>query len=160
MPRYAIEWAVPSTVLRLFSVYGPGQRSDMALHRICEAALGGPAFTLLGTGLCRRDLTYVDDVVAAIVTAGLNPLEPATVLNIAGGRAVSVAELIEMVELVGGRPVPVVVERAAPGDVSVTRGDSARAHRLLGWAPLTTLEEGVACELAWHRSRAPATIPG
>ncbi|MGE3620579.1 MAG: NAD-dependent epimerase/dehydratase family protein [Acidimicrobiia bacterium] len=157
---YAESWGVPTVMLRLFTVYGPRQRPDMALHRICAAALAGVPFARFGSGRARRDLTFVDDAVAAFLAAATADLAPATALNVAGGSTASLTELIDLVGSLAGAEVRIDDCPAQPGDVEVTSGDVEASGRLLGWAPSTPLAEGVARQLAWHRQAAPATIPG
>lgn len=143
-----------STVaLRYFTVYGPGQRPDMACHRLIEAGLGGPAFHQRGDGRQRRELTHVDDVVRATVAAVHADVAPVTVCNVGGGSVTSMSELRAVVESVLGRAVPVVAGRTAPGDPGRTAADLCRATRLLGWAPEVGLYEGLAEQAAWHQAR-------
>jgi nucleoside-diphosphate-sugar epimerase len=148
---YASNHRVPTVELRYFTVYGPRQRPDMALHRLLSAALTGTPFPLYGDGERVRDFTYVGDVVAATATAGVLPLEPGTVLNVAGGSATSLADLIAMVEAEVGRPVPIERHNVQPGDVDRTGGDTSRARRLLGWEPRTGVRDGVAAQADWQR---------
>src|SRR5690606_34569310 len=82
---YAANWGVPTVSLRYFTVYGPRQRPDMAMHRLVASALGGPAFPLFGDGSHVRDFTYVADVVKANVAAATADVARGTVINIAGG---------------------------------------------------------------------------
>jgi UDP-glucuronate 4-epimerase len=157
---YGDAWGVPSVLLRLFTVYGPGQRPDMAVHRLCEAACGGERFARFGSGRARRDLTYVEDAVTAFLAAAAADLAPATPINVAGGSVTSLQELIGLVGSLAGQVVPIEDRPAEPGDVEMTAGDVSRAAELLGWRPSTPLVEGLAVQLAWHRSRAAATISG
>jgi UDP-glucuronate 4-epimerase len=148
---YAASWDVPSVLLRLFTVYGPGQRPDMATFRLVEAALGGPPFPLYGDGTQRREFTYVGDVVRAFQLAATADLGPATALNVAGGSSVPMTELIERVGIAAGAPVPVERRHAEPGDVAVTAADTRRTTSRLGWTPVVGLDDGLRAQVAWHR---------
>lgn len=139
---------LPVTALRYFSVYGPRQRPDMGLRRLFEAARSGTAFPRYGDGSQVRDLTYVGDVVDATIAAGEVELPPGTVLNVAGGSAVSLTELIDHVGRLAG-PVEVDERPAQPGDVARTGGDTRRIREALGWTPATGLDEGLARMAAW-----------
>jgi UDP-glucuronate 4-epimerase len=150
---YAANWGLPTVSLRYFTVYGPRQRPDMAMHRLCEAARTGTAFPLFGDGSARRDFTFVADVVAANVAAAAAEVEPGTVVNIAGGGDTSMTELIDLVGEVAGAPVAVDRRPAQPGDVDRTGGTIEQARALLGWSPAVTLRAGVAAQVEWHRSR-------
>jgi UDP-glucuronate 4-epimerase len=155
---YGANFGVPTVSLRYFTVFGPRQRPDMAVHRLCEAALGRAVFERYGDGSQRRELTYVDDVVRATLAAGSAELAPGTVCNVAGGGEITVAELVALVEEVAGAPVAQVARPPQPGDQARNRGDTGRARALLGWAPEISLRDGIARQLAWHRAH-PATSP-
>lgn len=138
--------------LRYFTVYGPRQRPDMAIRRLCEAALGGTAFRLHGSGHQSRDFTHVDDAVDATVRA-MHAGSPDPVLNIGGGEEASLISLVEAVSSLAGRPVSFVRSEAQAGDVSRTRADSTRARRGLGWRPRVGLTAGLRSELDWVADR-------
>jgi UDP-glucuronate 4-epimerase len=148
------ELGVPTVSLRYFTVYGPRQRPDMALHRLIEAALSGARFPLFGDGRQVRDLTFVADVVEAnMAAAEARALPPATVLNIAGGTVTSLRSVIEMVEELLGRSVEIDQRPAQRGDVRETSGSTALAADLLGWRPRVALQDGVTEQIAWHVAR-------
>lgn len=145
--------------LRFFTVYGPRQRPDMAIRRLCEAALGGPPFELSGDGSQSRDFTYVDDAVDATVRA-LRAERPGGVLNIGGGYEATMLTVIAMLTSMTGMALPIRRGHVQVGDVRRTGADTGRARRRLGWAPQTGLLDGLRSELAWVRtgrgsSRAP-----
>jgi nucleoside-diphosphate-sugar epimerase len=140
---------LPVTALRYFSVYGPRQRPDMGLRRLFDAAATGSPFPRYGDGSQVRDLTYVGDVVDATVLAAERDLEPGGVLNVAGGSAVTLAELIERVEVVTGRAIEVDQQAAQAGDVARTGGDTTRIGEALGWTPATSLDDGLAAMADW-----------
>lgn len=150
---YAENFGLPVVSLRYFTVYGPGQRPDMATHRLFEAALNGSTFPLYGTGEQLRDFTYVGDVVRANLLASEADVEPGLVVNIAGGGECSMLELIEMVEQVAGRPIDLDRRDHERGDVYRTGGAIELAHRQLGWSPETRLQEGLEHQHEWHLSR-------
>jgi nucleoside-diphosphate-sugar epimerase len=149
---YGANFGVPTASLRYFTVYGPRQRPDMALHRMIEATLDGRPFPLFGDGSQVRDFTFVDDIVAATISAATADLEPATVLNAAGGGSTTMTRLVEIVSDAVGRPVEIDWRKAQPGDVRATGGSIERAKELLGWVPQVGLAEGVARQVAWHRA--------
>lgn len=150
---YAANWGVPTVILRYFTVYGPRQRPDMAIHRFVNAALKGEEVALFGDGEQRRDFTYVTDVVAATIAAAFRDLEPGTVVNVAGGSDCTVNELIDLIAAEVGTPLAVRREPAQAGDVSRTLADTTRARELLAWTPALSLSEGVSHQVRWHRER-------
>lgn len=150
---YARNWGVPTVSLRYFTVYGPRQRPDMAMHRMIEAALSGQPFPLFGDGYQTRDFTYVDDVVEANLIAASSNLPIGTVLNVAGGTAASLLDVVEIVEGLTGRSVPLDHRPSERGDVLRTGGSTERAERLLGWRPRVSLVEGLSRQVRWHVAR-------
>src|SRR4051812_1713803 len=152
---YAANYGLPATMLRYFTFYGPRQRPDMGIHRFIESAINGDPLPLYGDGQQVRDFTYVGDVVDATAKAGMaTELAPGTVLNIAGGSATTVNELIELISTKVGCDVNIERKPPQAGDVQATGGSVARARSLLGWAPRVGLADGVALQAAWHLSRA------
>ena len=147
---YAENFAVPTTSLRYFTVYGPRQRPDMAIHRLVEAARHGHSFPLFGDGEQIRDFTFVADVVDANVRAATAKLPAGTVMNIAGGGSTRLIDLVELVGTSVGAPVHIDWQPAQPGDVRRTGGSIELARQLLGWEPMVDLAAGVAQQVEWH----------
>jgi nucleoside-diphosphate-sugar epimerase len=150
---YAANWALPTVSLRYFTVYGPRQRPDMAMHRLLEAGLSGASFPLYGDGSAVRDFTYVDDVVRANIAAADRDCEPGAVVNIAGGSSVTMTELLALAADVLGQSPTIDRQPDQPGDVARTGGTTVRADVLLDWTPATDLRSGVTAQAAWHRAR-------
>jgi len=138
---YRVTCGVPTVSLRLFTVYGPRQRPDMAFFRLVNAALGGQPFLLYGDGEQSRDYTYVGDVVTAMRQAALSPWTG--VANIGGGSRTTMNQAIETVSALA-RPVDVVRLQAQRGDVRHTAADTSVARDRFGYAPSVGLEDGLA----------------
>jgi nucleoside-diphosphate-sugar epimerase len=137
---YRGAYEVPTASLRLFTVYGPRQRPDMAFSRLVDCALLQKPFQLYGDGSQTRDFTFVADVVAAMRNAAIS--DWCGVANIGGGDRKSLAEVIGIVEdLIG--PVDVVRGPRIEGDVAHTGADTSLATTAFGFAPMTTLVEGL-----------------
>jgi nucleoside-diphosphate-sugar epimerase len=154
---YAANHGVPTVALRYFTVYGPRQRPDMAFARFLNAALEGRPVPVFGTGEQVRDFTYVADVAAANLAAATAPLEPGTVLNIAGGSSVSVNALLALLGELLGTEVRTDHLPVQPGDVAVTGGSIDAARDLLGWAPRIDLRTGLAAQVAYLTTRPVAS---
>ena len=150
---YSRNFGVPTVALRYFTVFGPRQRPDMAMHRLFEAALTRRPFPRYGSGEQIRDFTFVSDVVEANVRAATAEVPGGTVLNIAGGSSVSLNTVIDIVGDVIGSPVPIEVEDRQAGDVDRTGGAIGEAARILGWVPEVSVEEGLARQGEWHLGR-------
>jgi UDP-glucuronate 4-epimerase len=155
---YAQNFGLPVVSLRLFTVYGPGQRPDMATHRLIRASLVGEKFPMFGDGSQLRSFTYVDDVVAAAIATIDRNLEPGVVFNISGGTTCSLIEMIEAVEDATGQPVPIDRRDVEAGDVTRTDAIIDKSRDLLGWRPRTGLREGVARQVEWMRDHLDASI--
>ncbi len=150
---YAANHGLSTVSLRYFTVYGPRQRPDMAFHRLIEGALDQQPFPLYGDGSHVRDFTYVGDVVRANLAAGCAEVTAGTVVNVCAGGSTVLRDVIEAVGDAVGAPVPVEQQPEQPGDVQRTGGSNDAARRLLGWEPRTSLAEGIAAQVEWHRAR-------
>jgi UDP-glucuronate 4-epimerase len=153
---FAANWGLPTVALRYFTVFGPRQRPDMSIHRLCEAAIGGDPFPLFGDGAQIREFTYVADIVAGNLAAADADVAPGTVVNLAGGAEITISDLIALVESIAGSAIAVDRRPGEPGDSRRNGGAIDRARELLGWEPTVSLRDGIAAQLEWHRSRAPA----
>jgi nucleoside-diphosphate-sugar epimerase len=139
---YRANFGTPTASLRLFTVYGPGQRPDMAFSRLIGAALRGDCFPLYGDGRQTRDFTYVADVTSAMRAAALSGWTG--VANIGGGSRTSLVEVIRIVASLAGREVKAERRPPQPGDVRDTAADTAVARRAFGYVPAVPLAEGLA----------------
>ena len=147
---FHLQFDVPVVGLRYFTVFGPGQRPDMAFNRFIRMALENVPLTIFGDGKQRRDFTFVGDAVAATLNAGGTGV-PGGVYNIAGGSQVSVAEVIEALGDVLGIEVPVTYEAEIPGDVRETHADSSRARHDLAYEPEVGFREGLGRQVRWQQ---------
>ncbi|HSV40498.1 MAG TPA: NAD-dependent epimerase/dehydratase family protein [Nocardioidaceae bacterium] len=138
---YRVSAGVPTASLRLFTVYGPRQRPDMAFSRLVDAAISGEPFLLYGDGEQSRDFTYVGDVVAAFRSAALTPWTG--VANIGGGSRTTMNEIVSTVSELA-RPVDVMRLPVQRGDVRHTAADTTVAREAFGYQPTVTLREGLA----------------
>jgi nucleoside-diphosphate-sugar epimerase len=132
---------LPTVSLRFFTVYGPGQRPDMAFSRLVDCAMTGQPFLLYGDGEQSRDFTFVDDIVNAVRLSALSPWTG--VANIGGGSRTTMNRVIDLVSGLA-RSVDVVRLPAQRGDVRHTSADTTVAREAFGYAPTVPLEEGLA----------------
>lgn len=152
---YSATLGLPTVCLRYFSVYGPRQRPDMALHRIIEAALGKGTFVVNGRGSQSRSFTYVADVAGATALAGCLELSDGATetMNIAGAESCSILDLVGHVSRIAGIDTPRVFANSLPGDPPQSSGDISRAADVLGWSPRHTIANGIERQLEWHLQR-------
>ena len=149
---YAKGVGVPTVSVRYFTIFGPRQRPDMAFTRFIEATLEGRPIEVFGDGLQSRDFTYVDDAVTATIAAASDG-RVGEAYNVAGGNQATVLEVIEILERLAGNEIAVQHLPAVTGDARKTGADTSKARRDLGYAPATSLEQGLARQLDAQRAR-------
>ena len=150
---YAHLYGLRFVALRFFTVYGPRQRPDLAIHKFARRMLDGEPIPVYGDGSTRRDYTFVADTVQGIVAAMHYDASPYAVVNLGNDRTVSLADLIASLERALG--VKAVIDRQPeqPGDVPQTWASLDKARRLLDYAPQTSLDDGLATFAAWLRTQ-------
>jgi UDP-glucuronate 4-epimerase len=161
---------LPTTCFRFFTVYGPWGRPDMALFKFVSAIDKGEPIEIYGEGAMRRDFTYIDDLVEAIVrlverppvqgdpivadgvTDTLSPVAPWRVVNIAGGTPCGLLDFVDAIEAALGRPAVRELLPMQPGDVRETFADHRLLKALTGFRPATPVAAGVAAFVDWYGS--------
>ena len=141
-----------TSALRFFTVYGPRQRPDMAIHKFARLILDGKEVPVFGDGTSQRDYTYVDDAVGGILGA-LGRDDGFEVYNIGESRTVGLNELVALLEKSLGKSARIKKLPDQPGDVKRTYADISKAKANLGYAPSTPIEEGIAKFCEWIRDR-------
>jgi UDP-glucuronate 4-epimerase len=141
--------------LRFFTVYGPRQRPDLAIHKFATRMRAGQPIPVFGDGSTRRDYTFIDDIVSGIRGAMEYRTTPFEVVNLGNNQTVSLEEMIRALERALG--IEAVIDRQPdqPGDVPQTWADIEKARRLLGYAPRTSLPEGLARFAEWLTAEEP-----
>lgn len=160
---YAHLYRLPQTGLRFFTVYGPWGRPDMAMWLFTKAILAGAPIHVFGEGNMRRDFTYIDDIVTGVVAALDNPPPddgeekaggskgPHRLYNIGNHRSEELTRMIALIEQACGRAAEKLLLPMQPGDVRDTYADISAIQRDLGFAPTTSIDEGVPKFVAWYR---------
>lgn len=141
----------PGTILRYFSVYGPGQRPDMAYRRFIDQALRGQTITVFGSGEQTRSNTYIDDIVEGTVNA-LAEAPPGEIFNLSGKKEKSINEALEIIEREVGKPISITRKETARGDQARTAGDSSRATESFGFENKVALEVGLKRQVQWQQT--------
>jgi UDP-glucuronate 4-epimerase len=140
--------------LRFFTVYGPRQRPDLAIHAFARRMVEGRTVTIFGDGTQARDYTYCDDIVAGVLAA-LRWTEDASIgvetFNLGGNRSVPTGAMVDEIAMALG--ITPKIERAPmqPGDVQRTAADLTKSGAVLGYAPRTPFREGIRRFVAWFR---------
>jgi UDP-glucuronate 4-epimerase len=151
-------YGIPTTCLRFFTVYGPRQRPEMAIHKFVRAVLERKPVPFYGDGSTRRDYTYVDDIVDGVMRA-LDRCEGYEIYNLGESATTSLAELVEMIgEACGLEPI-LDRQPLQPGDVAITYADVSKARERLGYRPSTSVRDGLSRFLAWYRAQHSAPRP-
>lgn len=138
--------------LRLFTVYGPRQRPDLAIRSFAERIAAGEPLPLFGDGSTIRDYTFVDDIVRGFRAAVDLPLDqPMRTINLGAGSPITLLDLVQSLERALGRGARIDWQPEQPGDVPATHASIERARELLGYQPQVSLDDGVARFVAWQR---------
>jgi UDP-glucuronate 4-epimerase len=141
--------------LRFFTVYGPRQRPEMAIHKLTDLMARGKPLPLYGDGSSRRDYTYIDDIVDGLLAT--LELEPGfEILNLGGADTTSLRDLVHWIAEELAVEPRIDYLPAQPGDVPITYADVSKAARLLGYAPKVPIREGLRRFVSWYRERAEA----
>lgn len=136
--------------LRFFTVYGPGQRPDLAIHRFTKALMQGKPLTVFGDGSTSRDYTYVDDIVQGVIAAIDYTQSDFEIINLGNSYAVPLNDLIAQLENLTGKKATIEQQPEQPGDLRQTCADIAKARRLLQYDPQIKLEEGLRRFQDWY----------
>jgi UDP-glucuronate 4-epimerase len=153
---YAQLFGIPTTVTRLFTVYGPWGRPDMALFKFTRSIIEGTPIEVYGAGKMTRDFTYVDDVVEALTrlaerAPAADSQPPYRIVNIGGGHPVGLEDFIATIEATVGRKAIRCDLPMQPGDVRATWASTALLEQLTGFRPATPLSVGVPAFVGWYR---------
>jgi UDP-glucuronate 4-epimerase len=143
-------YKLPVFCLRFFTVFGPRQRPDLAIHKFTRLISAGQPVPLFGDGSTSRDYTFVDDIVSGVLAA-YDRNAQFRIYNLGGSDPVSLAKLVEGIEKAVGRQAIIDRRPAQPGDVERTYADLTRAKAELGYQPRVTLDEGLRRFVAWFR---------
>jgi UDP-glucuronate 4-epimerase len=140
--------------LRFFTVYGPRQRPDLAIHKFIRLIGDGRPVPVFGTGSTRRDYTYIDDILGGVLKA-LDYVQTGNrfdVFNLGESRTITLKEMIDTIESVMQKPAHREFHPLQPGDVEITYADITKSRNILGYDPRTGFREGVEREVEWLNS--------
>lgn len=149
---YAKLFKMPVTILRLFTVYGPRQRPEMAIHKFSRAIANDEELTMFGDGSTSRDYTYVDDIVDGFVEALKNPFDY-EIINLGDSNPVKLSRMIELTEEALGKKANIQQMPEQTGDMKITYADISKAGKLLSYKPKVPIEEGIPRFVEWFKGR-------
>ena len=150
---YTHLYGIRSICLRFFTVYGPRQRPDLAIHKFARLISKGKPIPVFGDGTTRRDYTFIDDIIAGVRAAIDYDKSDYEVINLGESRTVELRELISLLEKELGATAKIDQQPLQPGDVPQTFADITKAQRLLGYNSQTQIEDGIKRFVEWFRER-------
>ncbi len=155
---YYQTYGVNIITLRYFTVYGPRQRPDMAIHKFVKQLYMNTPLTIYGDGTQSRDFTYVDDIVQGTITTAETENIAGEVFNLGSGHRLTLNELLKLIaELMGDFKIK--YETKKKGDVAHTQADISKAQRRLGYKPRVDMKEGLSQFIRWHKENMTESIP-
>ncbi|MHB1345981.1 MAG: GDP-mannose 4,6-dehydratase [Candidatus Humimicrobiaceae bacterium] len=135
---------------RFFTVYGPRQRPEMAIHKFIAKIINGEEINIYGDGSSSRDYTYIDDIVSGIVS-GIDALRGYEIINLGNSHPETLSGLIKIIEKTSQINAKIKFEEMKPGDVFTTFADINKAAELLDYNPVVSLETGISRFLSWYK---------
>jgi UDP-glucuronate 4-epimerase len=138
--------------VRFFTVYGPRQRPEMAIHKFTRLISEGKPIPMFGDGRTERDYTFVDDIIDGII-AIIERHKGYEIYNLGDSNPISLARLVQLIEESLGKKAVIKREPPQPGDVQRTFADIGKAQRMLGYQPRVPIEEGIRRFVRWHVER-------
>jgi UDP-glucuronate 4-epimerase len=146
---YSKLFGIRFIALRFFTVYGPGQRPDLAIHKFTKAILQAKPITMYGDGSTSRDYTFVEDTVQGVISAISYTKSDFEIINLGNNYTITLRDLIAAIENITGKKAVIEQHPDQPGDVPKTFADISRAKELLGYNPQTKLADGLAKFYDW-----------
>lgn len=154
--NYSHLYGMRTINLRFFTVYGPRQRPDLAIHSFTRAIWEGRPIRQFGDGSTRRDYTYIDDIVQGMMACLTYEGDPCDVFNLGENQTTTLSELIVTIEQALGKKAAIQQVPEQPGDVPITYADISKARALLGYDPHTKIAEGIPKFVEWFHSSRPS----
>lgn len=139
------------TLLRFFTVYGPRQRPDMAIHKFTKLLSEGHSIPMFGDGTTARDYTYIDDIIDGVVKAVDTPFD-FEIFNLGESQTTTLKDLIALLGKHVGVEPEIDMQPLQPGDVSITCACIDKARNMLGYAPTYSMDDGVSRFVDWYRN--------
>jgi len=137
---------------RFFTVYGPRQRPEMAIHKFVREMMDGRDINIYGNGKSSRDYTYIDDIIDGI-TNSLDIISGYEIFNLGNSKPINIIELIKIIEDQTGLNANIVYAEKQPGDVFCTYSDISKAKRMINYNPEVSIEVGIKRFIEWYKSK-------
>ncbi|MDA2922510.1 GDP-mannose 4,6-dehydratase [Patescibacteria group bacterium AH-259-L07] len=144
-------YKIPITILRFFTVYGPCQRPDMAIHKFARLIHQNKPIQMYGDGSSQRDYTYIDDIITGIMSV-LDKSFDFEIFNLGNSETTSLKNLIELIGSLIGKTPEIKKLPDQPGDVPITYANISRAKKMLGYQPKVPIEKGIESFIQWYQN--------
>jgi UDP-glucuronate 4-epimerase len=148
--HYSYLYQIGVICLRFFTVYGPRQRPDLAIHRFTDLIYRGKPIDVYGDGTARRDFTYIEDIVQGVVASINHDGAPFDIFNLGESVPIELREVIAKIETTLEKKATINTLPPVPGDMPATYADISKARRLLGYAPTTPIQSGLRKFIEWY----------
>lgn len=148
---YSHLYGIRFLALRFFTVYGPAQRPDLAIHKFFNSILKGQPIPVFGDGSTSRDYTFVNDTIRGIEAAINYEQSQFEIINLGNHQTITLSELILAIEQICGKKAIIDRQPEQPGDVPQTYADITKAQKLLNYHPSTKLETGLLAFYEWFK---------
>jgi UDP-glucuronate 4-epimerase len=159
--NYAHLYGIRMVCLRFFTVYGPRQRPDLAIHRFTDRIFHGKPIEQFGDGTTRRDYTYIEDIIQGVMASLTYEGPIFDIINLGENETTTLKDLISAIEKGLGKQAIIKQLPEQPGDVPLTCADISKARRLLGYKPSTPISQGIPKFIDWYlESQAKLTAAG
>lgn len=149
---YSSLYHIQFLALRFFTVYGPRQRPDLAIHKFTKMIVDGSPIPFFGDGQSRRDYTYIDDIVNGVVGALAYEDSEHEIFNLGNNNPISLIDLVTTIESVVAKKAIINRLPNQQGDVPITYASIDKAQKLLGYRPTTSLKEGISSFYEWYKT--------
>jgi UDP-glucuronate 4-epimerase len=148
--NYSYLYQIRAICLRFFTVYGPRQRPDLAIHKFTNLIHHGKPIDVYGDGTARRDFTYIDDIVQGVVASIQYDGAPFDIFNLGESETIELSAVIAEIESALGKKAAVNTLPPVPGDMKATYADISKARHLLGYKPTTRIQSGLRKFIEWY----------
>jgi UDP-glucuronate 4-epimerase len=148
--HYSYLYQMGVICLRFFTVYGPRQRPDLAIHKFTDLIYRGKPIDVYGDGTARRDFTYIEDIIQGVVASINHEGAPFDIFNLGESQPIELREVIAKIETTLEKKATINTLPPVPGDMPATYADISKARRLLGYAPTTRIQSGLRKFIEWY----------
>jgi UDP-glucuronate 4-epimerase len=152
-------YKIPVTCFRFFTVYGPRQRPEMAIHKFIRLIDNGKQIEMFGDGKSKRDYTYIDDITDGIEKS-IEKKFDFEIFNLGNSKVVELRYLISLIEQGLGKKAKIKQLPDQPGDVPITYADISKAKKMIGYNPKTTIEYGIEKTINWYKKNTQVILNG